>query len=191
MKNVIKVISLFCALTLFPSLALADIYEWTDSDGSVHFSDSPTSVPKGKRPIVRQDEKNNLSPSSRQPSSNIAPQKNIQEAPPRTIPKPKNEPSPVDPATKAEIQLVWQKLRSAILGRDFKAALNQIIPGMHDSFKREFNDPSIDIVERLREVERLEVYTVTEDDAQAGAIKTESDGVYAYPVNFMKNEHGE
>lgn len=62
---------------------------------------------------------------------------------------------------------------------------------MHDYFKKYFNESSLDIVERLREVERLEVYTATEDNAQAGAIKTESEGIYAYPVNFMKNEHGE
>jgi len=73
MKNAINVISLICALTLCHSLALAEIYEWTDSNGSVHFSDNPINVPKGKRPIVRQDEKGNVLLSTGRPSTAIAP----------------------------------------------------------------------------------------------------------------------
>ena len=73
MKNVIKVITLICALTLCHSLALAEIYKWTDSDGSVHFSDNPINVPKGKRPIVRQDEKSNVPLLTVRPSTAIAP----------------------------------------------------------------------------------------------------------------------
>lgn len=44
------------------SLLFAEIYQWTDADGSTHFSDTPIKAPKGKKPIVRQDG-SNISPS--------------------------------------------------------------------------------------------------------------------------------
>lgn len=43
------------------SLLFAETYQWTDADGSVHFSDSPMNIPKDKQLIVHQDETNNKS----------------------------------------------------------------------------------------------------------------------------------
>ena len=36
------------------SLLFAETYQWTDSDGSIHFSDTPPS--RGKKPIVQRDD---------------------------------------------------------------------------------------------------------------------------------------
>lgn len=72
MKNIGRTGLFLCLLTycLFRhSESSAELYQWTDSDGSVHFSDSPMVVPKGKKPIVRQDYNANAPPSTIQSAS--------------------------------------------------------------------------------------------------------------------------
>lgn len=50
-------IAIFILALFDKSLLFAETYQWTDADGSVHFSDTPPmNSPKGKRPIVRRDE---------------------------------------------------------------------------------------------------------------------------------------
>jgi hypothetical protein len=37
------------------SFLFAETYQWTDADGTVHFSDSPINAPKGKKTVVREN----------------------------------------------------------------------------------------------------------------------------------------
>ncbi|NJD91518.1 MAG: DUF1566 domain-containing protein [Geobacter sp.] len=61
MNPFMKTIWLLCVLSLSHSQVFAEIYEWTDNDGTVHFSDRSTKVPKGKKTVVRQDGKDETS----------------------------------------------------------------------------------------------------------------------------------
>jgi hypothetical protein len=48
-------ISLSVLALFHQSLSHAETYQWTDTDGSVHFSDNPVNAPKGKKTIVREN----------------------------------------------------------------------------------------------------------------------------------------
>lgn len=52
------------------SFLLAETYQWTDADGTVHFSDNPMNAPKGKKTIVRE---NGSDPNSSLPLRNQPP----------------------------------------------------------------------------------------------------------------------
>jgi hypothetical protein len=56
-------IAMLLILTIpYQSLLFAEIYQWNDTDGSIHLSNNPTDIPKGKKPIVRNDgSSNNIS----------------------------------------------------------------------------------------------------------------------------------
>lgn len=73
MKNIIMHTSCIYTLILCLSPAFAEIYQWTDSNGSVHFSDNTTHVPKDKKSVIRH-ETNNNNPPPQQPSPRVAPQ---------------------------------------------------------------------------------------------------------------------
>jgi hypothetical protein len=166
------------------SLLFAETYQWNDADGSVHFTDNPINIPKGEQPIMRHERSNNIRPI---PSERLTKSRDIvKEAPARENNEEKQF-QKVDPKIKAEIQLVWKKLRDAIISGDTETALDQFVPGLQSQYRAMINDPSSNIVQRFKEIIRLEVYTVTGKAAQAGAIRKESEREYAYPVNFVNN----
>lgn len=74
----LKIVRLFlCSLALcllIQQKANGELYQWTDTDGSVHFSDNPSNIPMGKRPIVRQDDQVSPPTSTLQSSSTRGPQ---------------------------------------------------------------------------------------------------------------------
>lgn len=56
MKKIVSISAIFVYCLLFHTHAVAEIYQWTDKDGTVHFSDNLASVPKGKSAIKRQED---------------------------------------------------------------------------------------------------------------------------------------
>lgn len=59
---------IFCSMLYFliildNSLLFADIYKWTDTDGTVHFSDNPQTISK-KMQVIKQDENKLKSPNT-------------------------------------------------------------------------------------------------------------------------------
>ena len=132
------------------SSLFAEIYKWTDDDGSVHFSDNASDVPKGKHPLVRLDE-TGINPTS-SPLRSTAPitQQEIVEE--------EVNQHKVDPATEAQLQLIWITLKNAILSGDIETALKQFVPGIQDHYRAVINDPSMKIVTRFKEIDRLEVF---------------------------------
>jgi hypothetical protein len=72
---VLTVPIVFDQTTLF-----AELYQWTDANGTKHFSDNPQNAPTGKPSIVRHDEmmSNNPSLPSRNQSSVLKPSENIE-----------------------------------------------------------------------------------------------------------------
>ncbi len=84
----------------------------------------------------------------------------------------------------------WEGMKTAIINGTPEIALNYFVPGIQDRFRAIFADPEIDASARLSEISRIEVFTAKGRVVQAGAIRMESDGEYAYPVNFVKDAYG-
>ena len=93
-------------------------------------------------------------------------------------------------AIDALLQAKWNGMRGAVISGNFDTALIYIMPGAQDRYMAIFNDPEINASARLMEINRLEVFTLKDRVAQAGAIRMESDGEYAYPVSFGKDADG-
>jgi hypothetical protein len=84
----------------------------------------------------------------------------------------------------------WNNMKTAVINGTPEIALNYFMPGIQDRFRAVFADTNINAAARLSEISRLEVFSVNGRVVQAGAIRTESDGEYAYPVNFVRDSNG-
>ena len=84
----------------------------------------------------------------------------------------------------------WEGMKAAIIDGTPEVALNYFVSGIQNRYRAIFADPEINIIERLSEIIRFKVFTVKGRAVQAGAIRLESEGEYAYPVNFVKDAYG-
>jgi hypothetical protein len=84
----------------------------------------------------------------------------------------------------------WDGMKRKVLLGDIQGAGAYFPLATRDRFQAIMNDPVTNLPSRLNEISTLEVYTVSSDTAQAGAIRQEASGTYAYPVNFMRDENG-
>ncbi len=96
------------------------------------------------------------------------------------------------PKTKlgGQLRQKWEGLKRKVLLGDIQGAASFFPLATRDRFQTLMNDPTTNIAARLNEISSLEVYSVSYDTAQAGAIRQEASGTYAYPVNFMRDENG-
>jgi hypothetical protein len=122
METSIKIILIICLLFLCNTLTSAEIYQWTDSDGSVHFSDTPVNVPKGKKPTVRSDEPNvNSSTSPKHSRPFTVPEKIIQQSPEN------NNIIPPDPRF-ASPDMTWNLYKESLVKGDLESVLQCLSP---------------------------------------------------------------
>ncbi len=84
----------------------------------------------------------------------------------------------------------WNVMKQKIVAGDNAGAASVFHDASRDMFLSIFNDPSSEILSRLNEISDVEIYSVLGDIAQGGAIRQEDDGIYAYPVNFTRDESG-
>lgn len=89
-----------------------------------------------------------------------------------------------------QLRQKWEGMKRKVLLGDIQGAVSFFPLATRDRFKTLMNDPTTNIAVRLNEISSLEVYSVSSDTAQAGAIRQEASGTYAYPVNFMRDENG-
>jgi hypothetical protein len=96
------------------------------------------------------------------------------------------------PKTKlgGQLRQKWEGMKRKVLLGDIQGAASFFPLATRDRFQTLMNDPTTNIAARLNEISSLEVYSVSNDTAQAGAIRQEASGTYAYPVNFMRDENG-
>lgn len=188
----VKIVRLFlCSLALcllFKQKANGELYQWTDTDGSVHFSDNPMSIPKGKRPIVRQDD---ITSSTSTPSRQLTPTPTKQSVPPKKTQQMEQQ-TTINKATETnKIQAVWSTLKNAILRKDFETASKQFVPILQDQYKTYFKSSPSEVIARFREIKFIEVYSVDDQYAQCGAIRDDPDGTFSYPLNFARGQNGD
>lgn len=84
----------------------------------------------------------------------------------------------------------WEGMKQKIAAGDTVGAVSYLSEETRDMFQAIFDDPSIETMSRLNEISEIKIYTIQNDTAQGGAIRQEDDGIYAYPVNFMRDENG-
>ena len=84
----------------------------------------------------------------------------------------------------------WEGMKSAIIGGNIESALTNFVPAIQDKFRGIFTDPARNITARLSEIRRIEIASVDGVAAQAVAIRLESVGERAYPLNFVRDEDG-
>jgi hypothetical protein len=89
-----------------------------------------------------------------------------------------------------QLKQKWETMKSQVITGNIQGALTAFTQANRDSFQAIFNDPSIGITSRLNEISAIEIYTIKNGAAQGGAIRQETDGTYAYPLNFVRDENG-
>ncbi|MCL1926084.1 MAG: DUF4124 domain-containing protein [Syntrophorhabdaceae bacterium] len=118
-----KKILLLCGCALFvlcvpmispiiPNAANADIFQWKDDNGTVHFTDAPTNIP----PKYRASQKKVL----RTPSDSGLPGLTIIESPPKDLPPIILEPPPMQPtpSRQASSQAQADQLQARISAKE-------------------------------------------------------------------------
>jgi hypothetical protein len=81
-------------------------------------------------------------------------------------------------------------MRQALIGGDIDTAMTYFVPGAQDRYRTLANDLTVDLPARLAEIDRIELYVLEGSVVQAGAIRREAAGEFAYPVTFVKDENG-
>jgi hypothetical protein len=68
--------------------------------------------------------------------------------------------------------------------------MTYFVDGVQNRYRTLCNDPAANIAARLAEISRIEIATIEGRVTQAGAIRRETDGEFAYPLNFVKDQFG-
>jgi len=97
----------------------------------------------------------------------------------------------LDRQIESHLMKIWNTFKNSILKKDFETALNLLVPGKQDQYREIFADPKYQIVTSFKEIERIEIFEITERTAEAGVIRKENKTEYAYPLTFIKDVYGE
>lgn len=84
----------------------------------------------------------------------------------------------------------WDGMKQKIAAGDIQGAGAYFPEATRYRFQAIFNDPAFNIMSRLNEISAIKIYTIMDGSAQGGAIRQEDDGVYAYPINYTRDENG-
>lgn len=84
----------------------------------------------------------------------------------------------------------WEGLRSAVTGGDINSAINYFVPARQEKYRSIFTNPAYEAATRFSEISHIEVFTAKDKVVQAGAIKTELNVEYAYPLIFIQDTEG-
>ncbi|MFH1027745.1 MAG: DUF1566 domain-containing protein, partial [Pseudomonadota bacterium] len=84
----------------------------------------------------------------------------------------------------------WEGMKAKVATGDIQGAGAYFPEATRDRYQAIFNDPYMEIMSRLNEISAIKIYTIMDDSAQGGAIRQEDDGIYAYPINFVRDDNG-
>ncbi len=90
----------------------------------------------------------------------------------------------------ALLKAKWEGMKAALAAGNIEAALNYFVSGTKDRYQQIFTSPNIDVPNRLLEIKRIEINSIRGQAAQGSAIRTETDGEYAYPISYVHDENG-
>ena len=166
-----------------------ETYQWTDAEGVIHFSDNASSIPQKSKNNYRKIEDVSSKAQSQSKHENINSENRSTSKTDDKVAEPKSEQIKLK-EIESQLLNIWQSFKSAVIRKDFKTAYN-LLSGNEESYEHIFKNPSVDVVARFKEIERIEIFDITERTAEAGAIRKENNKEYAYPLSFIKDIYGE
>jgi alpha-tubulin suppressor-like RCC1 family protein len=93
--------------------------------------------------------------------------------------------------TRSAFTVIWNRLKTALLIGDIETALNEVVDSKKDEYRNMFTQLGVDKINSLLANNtdfELDIYR--DNTAECGVIREESDGVYSYPVGFVKDANG-
>ena len=90
----------------------------------------------------------------------------------------------------ALLKAKWEGMKAAVINGNLELGLSYFAYGSRDKYRAIFMDPSRNITARLSEITKIEIYSIKGMVAQGGGIRIESDGAYAYPLTFVRDQNG-
>jgi hypothetical protein len=84
----------------------------------------------------------------------------------------------------------WGDMKAALAEGDIEGALQYIIAGNRDRLRAEFIALGAELAAIMASVEGCEIYSLYEDLAFGGLLRTENGTVYSYPITFMTDKNG-
>src|SRR5450631_2570175 len=115
MKYAMRIFGVILAISFCAAIKIEAAYSWTDSEGTIHFSDTPPTSPNGKKVRVREvavETQQNTGRTS-PPTTNTNEDK---------LPKNVNNDTGYDSNIEAELRAVWSEFRKAVARKDANAA---------------------------------------------------------------------
>jgi hypothetical protein len=86
---------------------------------------------------------------------------------------------------------IWDAMKSKLLTNDIDGALEYFTYEVRDSYRSTFAQlGTAELNSILMSFEAFEVLTIYEQYATCGLVRTESGGVYAYPIIFIQDGYG-
>ena len=84
----------------------------------------------------------------------------------------------------------WEGMKQKVVSGDNAGAGLYFDVATRVTFQAYFNDPTIESTSRINEISEIKIYTIRNDTAQGGAIRQEHDSIFAYPINFTRDNNG-
>lgn len=184
-KALLRRFFLVLTVGLISNNAFAEFYQWTDANGTVHFSDSPVNAPKNKPPIVRRDEMNESPSTPRNQST------------PKVVQQPLNK-EQIGSKTErlpeqgqfddSSLVSMWNSMISCISRGDTTTALSYIHPRARQQYKQMFNALKPKLPEIMATRRNFALLQSGERRATYELTTSEAGGNYSYEVVFVKDD---
>jgi YVTN family beta-propeller protein len=84
----------------------------------------------------------------------------------------------------------WNEMRDALLNGDIEGALELFAYATRDQYQQTFTELGTELGSIMSSFEGFKLYTIYEGVAEGGLLRTESGGVYSYPITFIRDENG-
>lgn len=189
-KDLVGALLIVLTVGLMFDNTFAEFYQWTDANGAVHFSDSPTNAPKGKPQIVRRDEVDN---SSSLPVRNQSPALKSPKSSTKDENASRNENSvergQANNFDDSSLVSMWNSMVSCISRSDTASALNYMHPRARQQYKEMFATLKPKLPEIMSTRRNFKLIKAGERKATYELTTSEPGGQYSYEVVFVKDEN--
>ena len=187
MKEELRILGLILAILLCVAINIEAAYTWTDSEGTIHFSDNPPASPQGQKVRVKKITVDPQQNPERAVSSATETNASRQS-------KNDNKDTGYDSNVEFQLRAVWSEFRNAVARKDANAAANLISANRRDECREGFIQVGSKLDEMKQYVTEIELVYVSGDWAKCRTYREEvlsgKKTRLAFPVNFVK-ENGQ
>ena len=203
----IKIVLALFSLLVLPIAAYAEYYKYEDSNGSVVFTDNPSSIPGSKKAKIKkikdsqETQKNNtenMRPRANSPEINNEEENDFIKDKFRTYLKDKyniNAKETCHIETKLLqiekiIKAIWRQQSQAMISGNLEHAFSFFSVFTRDEMRRKMSGMSkSEIKEIFESYESIEINSLDEKEgrAECGVIRAEGSETFSYPASFMRD----